>query len=115
MRGGRGEVPDIEEVRMAREMGVPESDIESTYGDRAACEVWPENWTTVEVWKMVAASQWTVIAGAERVTPAGLRYEAVVPVMVDVFGVPASDRRRMLADIGVMERAALGEMRGGRS
>ena len=113
MRGGVGEVPDGDEVEMLRRMGVPEDDIRASRGDRKPCEVWPENWTSVEVWNVVASSQWMVIAGAERVVPAGLRYEAVVPVMVDVFGVPAPERRQVLADIGVMERAALAEMRKG--
>jgi hypothetical protein len=48
------------------------------------------------------ASQWTVADGFR----IGLRYE-VLPMMFDLHGIPAADRRDALADIRTCEREAL--------
>lgn len=68
----------------------------------APVEVWPENWQAVLVFDALG-TQWAV-APSGRVI--GLRYE-VVPMVMRLHTVAASQRREVFEDLRVMESAVL--------
>jgi len=67
-------------------------------------ELWPENLPVFDLFRDMQ-TQWRVGMGG----CTGLDYPALV-VLMDLHGVPADERRVWLADIQVMEAAALTEM-----
>lgn len=87
-------------------MGFSEADASALVAQAAPVEIWPENWQAIMVFEALS-TQWNVgMAGI-----VGLRYE-VLPAVLRACGVAASDRPRMFQQIRIMERAALGVMRG---
>jgi hypothetical protein len=109
LRGGKGEVEQSERVEFARAVGVPEEQIRRQFSPRIVFEVWAENWQIVEVFMMVAETQWSFLAGAARPVVTGLRYESL-PVVLDALAVPAEQRRDVLYGVKVMERCAMAEI-----
>ena len=67
-------------------------------------ELWPENLPVFDLFRDMQ-TQWRVAMGGAT----GLDYPALM-VLMDVHGVPPDERRQWLADIQVMEAAALAEM-----
>jgi len=65
-------------------------------------ELWAEHWPAVQLFD-ATLTQWTLGADGRRV---GLRYEALAAVM-DLFDIPAGDRRATFDDLQVLELAAL--------
>ena len=69
------------------------------------CEVWEENWQTVQVF-LFLESQWNVVVGAAgRMLWQGIKYPCVALAMRR-YKVPPGERDRMWDDIRIMERAA---------
>lgn len=63
--------------------------------------MWPDNWRAVEVF-CAAGTQWRIShAGVS-----GLDYTAL-PVVFDLLGVPAEERRETFEGVQVMEREVL--------
>lgn len=68
-------------------------------------EVWPDCMPAIRVFYMMS-TQWRVgMCG-----PTGLEY-SVVPMILKSAGIKKKDRERVFADVRIMERAALDEMR----
>ncbi|QBP78224.1 hypothetical protein E2K99_10460 [Herbaspirillum huttiense] len=74
-------------------------------GDKSSFDVFPENYTSVEVFNAMR-TQWRTDMGV----PVGLDY-AVLPSVMRLFGVPAVHRRRVFDDVRAMEHAAICLMR----
>ena len=68
-------------------------------------EVWPDNWRTLEIFLRCARS-WDILLGTGVAHYQGIRPESVESVM-RMSGVPRAKREAMLADLQVMESAAL--------
>ena len=68
----------------------------------AVCEVWPENWTAVEIFRRIGVTQWSHGPAG----PVGLRHE-VVPMYLDLMGVPKEERLETMDAIRIMEYEAL--------
>ncbi len=82
-------------------------DAGTTLGDDVG--IWPENWTTVEVFAAMS-TQWNT-AGMGGVV--GLRYEAL-PAVMRFCGVSPAERATVFHGLRVMEGAALEDLRDGR-
>lgn len=67
-------------------------------------EVWPENWPAFGLF-WLARTQWRTGMGG----PTGLDYTALA-ALFELHDVPRDERPQLLADIQVMEEAALVEM-----
>lgn len=67
-------------------------------------EVWPDNWQTMQVFADLM-SQWNV--GMNGVI--GLRYEAL-PLVLELHGIAAEQKREVFDGLRVMERAAITEI-----
>lgn len=78
-------------------------------GDDGSVEIWPETAHAAPVFADLL-TQWNVAGMGGLI---GLRYEAL-PMIFDLHGIPASDRRDLLADIRVMEAAVIKESRRGK-
>jgi hypothetical protein len=68
-------------------------------------EVWRDNWRTLEIFLRCGRS-WDIVLGTGVACYQGIKPESVESVM-RMSGVPRSDREAMLADLQVMESAAL--------
>lgn len=80
--------------------------IKLTPEDFIACDdidVWHENVESIEIFEAMS-TQWTIGPGGGFT---GLRYESLA-VVWDIFGV--TDRRQSLADVKIMELAAMAEV-----
>lgn len=70
-----------------------------------SCEVWPENWQVYGLF-CVMATQWRIgMAG-----PTGLDYSAL-PVALRMICAARADWQQLMADVRVMESAAISAMR----
>lgn len=70
-----------------------------------SCEVWPENWPVYSLF-CVMDTQWRIgMAG-----PTGLDY-AALPVAIRMVGASRAEWTQLMADVRVMEGAALRSMR----
>lgn len=99
---GRGSAKDDSALAV---LGFDESVRAAMLAERET-EVWPDNWQAVLVFSAMA-TQWSVgVAGA-----VGLRYESL-PLVMRTVGVPAQDRALVFEQIQIMERTALGALRG---
>jgi len=73
--------------------------------EEAAFEVWPDNWRTLEIFLRCGRS-WDIVLGTGVAYYQGIKLESVESAM-RMSGVPRRDREAMLADLQVMESAAL--------
>lgn len=73
-------------------------------GEPECFEVWPDNWLTVLVFADLM-SQWNVGMGGT----IGLRYEAL-PMVLELHGIAAKQKREIFDGLRVMERAAVDEI-----
>jgi hypothetical protein len=71
-----------------------------------AFEVWEDNWTSFVFFLDYASSQWNVGIGLSQPAYFGLRYEAIESAM-RMRRIKPSERPTLLADLVVMERAAI--------
>lgn len=69
------------------------------------CEFHPDNRLALVAWVSLQ-TQWRLIVGASGTLYQGIEY-ASIPVVLDSLRVPARQRPQLLADLRVMERAAL--------
>lgn len=68
------------------------------------CEVWPENWPAVMVFKHMM-TQWIMSFSG----PVGLRYESL-PIVLELLEIPRGEWPEIFPDLRVMEEAALGSL-----
>lgn len=74
------------------------------YADDAAVEIWPANLPAFNLFRRIG-TRWVYGMNG----PTGLRFEAIYPIM-DRMGLEPAAWDSMLADIEIMEHAALTEM-----
>lgn len=83
---------------------------EADYGpDGDVLAIWPDVWAAFKVFKALG-TQWRVGFSG----PSGLEYQAI-PFVLRMQAIPRSDWPAIFDDIGVMESAALKEIRGDES
>jgi hypothetical protein len=93
--------------------GLPEAQIDEARGELARleqacggdCEVHRDNWRAVQFFALLG-TQWRVALGMGTAVTLGLDYAGVAAAM-EMAAVPRSRRRRLWADLQVMEAAAL--------
>ncbi|MFC3331722.1 DUF1799 domain-containing protein [Paenalcaligenes hominis] len=73
--------------------------------EQEVVEIWPENLLPMQVFQAMG-TQWRMGFNG----PVGLDYN-VLPMMIKQLGVPKKERKRVLGDVMVMERAALRAMK----
>jgi hypothetical protein len=88
--------PD-EVIKAARSRQDPEAD---------NFEVHEDNWSSVVFFLEFAATQWNQSLGMSGVAYFGLRYEGIEAAM-RMIATPRGDRKQLLQDLCIMERAAL--------
>lgn len=95
-------------IEQLKQAGAPDEVIQAAQKRIATsdehCEVWEDNWLSLEVF-LFLSTQWNVVQGGVAPLLQGIRYE-IVPLALRRFKVPFSDRDRMWDDIRLMERAA---------
>lgn len=84
-------------IDAARSRQDPEADNFEVHGD---------NWTSVVFFLEFAATQWNQSLGMSGVAYFGLRYEGLEAAM-RMTAIPRADRKQLLQDLCIMERAAL--------
>jgi hypothetical protein len=119
VRGPGGDEPQVEDNEAwkteLREMGFSKPDIDSAFAQRDALApvqpdperllVWPENEPALEIF-LAMETQWHFHPTSGQQT--GLRYDALEHTLVNLA---VMDPRAVRADVRVMERAALDELR----
>lgn len=88
-------------------LGIPDAQIAqmvATTAQREEFEVWPDNWDALVLFAE-CGTQWRWLAGFGRAGRTGLDYSGVESVLGSMPGI--TDRAQAMADVRVMERAAL--------
>lgn len=75
--------------------------------DDGQAEIWPDMANAVEIFAAML-TQWTVGSGGV----IGLRYESL-GLLMDAHGIDQTDRRALIADLQIMEHAAIESLRHG--
>ena len=102
-----------EEREAARALGLTDEQLAQSFGEvgdddpdtEAPLEIYPENHAALE-WFLALETQWRILLGMSAVYYQGLRYDIAVLMMREA-GLRRRERHRLLADLRIMEGAAL--------